>query len=93
MAGKLYAAFVDAGLPVPSMRLQTFISGGAACNESLQSVADLVEILISTIERLGIARRSEVAVNTLAERLRQDIGRVRASSLVDRKSRSGRACD
>ena len=73
MAGKLYAAFVDAGLPAPSMRLQTFIGGGTACVEFLQAVADLVGILIPAIERLGIATRSEVDVNTLAERLIQEI--------------------
>ena len=83
MAGKLYAAFVEAGLPAPSMRLQTFIAGGAASVEFLEAVADLIGILIPAIERLGIATRSEVDENTLAERLRQEI-EARASVVVGR---------
>ena len=55
------------------MRLQTFIGAGTACVEFLQAVADLVGILVPAIERLGIATRSEVDVNTLAERLIQEI--------------------
>ena len=72
MAGKLYAAFVGAGLPAPSMRMQTFIGGGAACSDFLQAVADLIDILVPTMERQGVATASEVDVTTLAERLRQE---------------------
>ena len=83
MAGKLYVAFVDAGLPAPSMQMQTFIGGGATSAEFVQAVADLVGILIPAIERLGIATRSEVDHNTLSERLRQEL-EARASVVVGR---------
>ena len=73
MAGKLHAAFVGAGLPAPSMRMQTFIGGGAACSDFLQAVADLIQILVPTMERQGVATASEVDVTTLAERLRQEV--------------------
>ena len=49
MAGKLNAAFVDAGLPAPLMRPQTFIGVDTACVEFLQAVADLVGILVPAI--------------------------------------------
>ena len=41
MAAELYTIFVRAGLAAPSMRMQTFIGGGAACVDFLQAVADL----------------------------------------------------
>jgi hypothetical protein len=73
MASKLYAAFMTAGLPAPSMRIQTFIGGGAACSEFLQAVADLVGTLTPTMERQGIATAAEVEVATLAERLKSEV--------------------
>ena len=73
MASKLYTAFVSAGLPAPSMRMQTFIGGGAACSDFLQAVADLIGILVPTMERQGIATAAEVEVATLADRLRLEV--------------------
>ncbi|MBV8305885.1 MAG: class I SAM-dependent methyltransferase, partial [Gammaproteobacteria bacterium] len=73
LAGKLYTAFVAAGLPAPSMRMETFIGGGAACSDFLQAVADLVGILVPTMERLGITTAAEVEVATLAERLKLEV--------------------
>jgi SAM-dependent methyltransferase len=72
MAGKLYPAFVDAGLPAPTLRMLTFIGGGAACLAFLQAVADLVESLVPAMERQRVATADEVDAATLAERLRQE---------------------
>ena len=69
MAGKLYAAFVGAGLSAPFMRMQTFIGGGAACADILQAVADLIDILVPTMERQGVATASEVDVRRLGTRI------------------------
>jgi SAM-dependent methyltransferase len=69
MAGKLHQAFVGAGLPAPSMRMQTFISGGAGCTDWLQAVAELAGVLLPTMEQLGVATAAEVEAATLAERL------------------------
>jgi hypothetical protein len=55
MAAKLYTAFISAGLPAPSMRMQTFIGGGAACSDFLQAVADLIGIIVPTMEHQAIA--------------------------------------
>jgi SAM-dependent methyltransferase len=73
MASKLYTAFISAGLPAPSMRMQTFIGGGAACSDFLQAVADLIGILVPTMERQAITTAAEADVATLTERLTVEI--------------------
>jgi SAM-dependent methyltransferase len=83
MAGKLFTTFVRAGLAAPSMRMQTFVGGGAATADFLQAVADLIGILVPTMQRLGVAMNSEVGLETLAERLLQE-ATVNGSVIVGR---------
>lgn len=83
MAAMLYTIYVRAGLAAPSMRMQTFIGGGAACAEFLQAVADLVGSLVPTMERLGIATAAEIEIATLAERLMREAA-VNASVIIGR---------
>jgi ubiquinone/menaquinone biosynthesis C-methylase UbiE len=71
-AEKLHQAFVGAGLPEPSMRMHTFISG-PACPDWLQAVTDLVGTLLPTMEQLGVATAAEVELATLAERMRREV--------------------
>jgi SAM-dependent methyltransferase len=73
MISRLYAIFIGAGLNAPQMRMRTFIAGGLACGDFLQAVADLIETLVPTIERLSIASAAEVGTATLAERLQREI--------------------
>ena len=73
MPARLYRAFVDAGLPAPSMRMQTFVGGGAGCTDWLQAVAELVGSLLPAMEKLGVATAAEVDIETLAERLRREV--------------------
>ncbi len=73
MAAELDTIFVRAGLTAPSMRMQTFIGGGAACANFLQAVADLIGSIVPTMERLGIATVAEVEIATLTERLRHEV--------------------
>lgn len=73
MAGKLHTAFIGAGLPAPSMRMRTFISGPSGCTDWLQAVAELAGTLLPTMEQLGVATAAEVEVATLAERLRREV--------------------
>ncbi len=73
MAAELYTIFVRAGLTAPSMRMQTFIGGGAGCANFLLAVADLVGSLVPTMERLGVATAAEVEIATLSERLRHEV--------------------
>ena len=72
MAGRLFTTFLRAGLTPPSMRMQTFIAGGAASADFLQSVADLTASLAPAIERHGIATNAQIGLETLAERLKQE---------------------
>lgn len=73
MASKLHTAFVGAGLPAPSMRMQTFISGPAGSMDFLQAMADLIASLLPTMEQQGVATAAEVQVATLSERLLQEV--------------------
>lgn len=73
MGVRLYRAFVDAGLPAPSMRLQTFIGGGAESMDWLQAVAELVISLLPAMEQLGVATAAEVEATSLPERLRREV--------------------
>jgi len=83
MAGRLFTTFVRAGLAVPSMRMQTFIAGGAAAADFLQAVADLTASLVPAMQRLGVATNLEVQWETLAERLKQEAA-VHGSVIVGR---------
>jgi SAM-dependent methyltransferase len=72
MAGRLFTTFVGAGLAAPTMRMQTFIAGGAASADFLQAVADLTISLAPAMERNGVAANTEIGLETLAERLKQE---------------------
>jgi SAM-dependent methyltransferase len=69
MGIKLHSAFLAAGLPAPSMRLEAVIGGGANGADPVHLIADIAGSLIPQMERLGIATAAEVGVETLAERI------------------------
>ncbi len=73
MAARLHHAFDSAGLTTHSMRMQTFVGGGAACEEWLRAVAALVASLLPAIEEMGVATAAEVEIETLAERLVREV--------------------
>jgi ubiquinone/menaquinone biosynthesis C-methylase UbiE len=70
MGSKLYETFLRAGLPIPQMTAVHPVAGGAA-QEYHELVLGL-RSLLPTIERQGIASASEIALDTLAERLSAD---------------------
>ncbi len=72
-AARLCHAFVGAGLPTPSMRMQTYIGGGKGCAEWLQAVADLVIGLLPSLERQGVTTAADVGEATLVERMRREV--------------------
>jgi SAM-dependent methyltransferase len=72
MAGRLFTTFVRAGLAAPTMRMQTYIGGGAESADFLRSVADLTASLAPAIERHGVATSAQIGLETLAERLKQE---------------------
>jgi 2-polyprenyl-3-methyl-5-hydroxy-6-metoxy-1,4-benzoquinol methylase len=73
MAVRLHRAFVDAGLPAPSMRMQTFVGGGENCADWLQAVAELVGSLLPAMEQMGVTTAAEADVATMAGRLRREV--------------------
>jgi SAM-dependent methyltransferase len=73
MGIKLHRTFVAAGLPAPSMRLESVIAGGATSSDQVHFEMDLVETLVSEMERLGIAAASDVAAESLAERVLAEV--------------------
>jgi 2-polyprenyl-3-methyl-5-hydroxy-6-metoxy-1,4-benzoquinol methylase len=71
MGTKLYATFLHAGLPAPTMIAATPV----ACGPASPGYEDMVRVLRSMlplIERSGIATTAEIGIDTLAERLRED---------------------
>jgi ubiquinone/menaquinone biosynthesis C-methylase UbiE len=69
MGSKLHATFVSAGLPAPSMRLESLIGGGSQGADCLYLVAELVATLLPKMEQLGIATATEMESGTLAKRM------------------------
>jgi SAM-dependent methyltransferase len=69
MGIKLHATFVAAGLPPPSMRMESVITGGAASSDVVHFEMDVVGTLVPEMERLGVATANEAAADTLADRV------------------------
>ena len=87
MAGRLYRTLVGAGLSAPTMRMQTFIGGGAQCAGYLQAVADLVGSMLPSMVQLGVASAAEIDHPTLAERMQGET--VSSDSLIIGRSEIG----
>lgn len=87
MGIKLYGLFVAAGLPPPLMRLESVIGGGANGSDQVHFKTDLACTLVSEIERLGVATALEVDVETLAERVFDEL--VRCDGVVVGRSEIG----
>jgi ubiquinone/menaquinone biosynthesis C-methylase UbiE len=66
---KLHSAFVSAGLPAPTLRLESAIGGAANSLDCLHLVGDVIPILLPEMRRLGVATAAEIGVETLAERM------------------------
>jgi SAM-dependent methyltransferase len=73
MGIKLFAAFVEAGLAAPSLRLESVITGGANSADHVQLKTELARTLAHEMERLGVATESEVDGETLAERVLAEV--------------------
>lgn len=73
MGIKLHSAFLAAGLPSPTLRLSAAIGGGVNAAAQVTLVTDLVATLLPAMERLGVATRTEVDVDTLFERISHEV--------------------
>jgi 2-polyprenyl-3-methyl-5-hydroxy-6-metoxy-1,4-benzoquinol methylase len=72
MGLELYRTFVEAGLPPPQMIMGARVEGSP---DSLgyQIVAQVVKSLLPVMEKLGVANQKEVQIETLAQRLRDEV--------------------
>jgi 2-polyprenyl-3-methyl-5-hydroxy-6-metoxy-1,4-benzoquinol methylase len=77
---KLHSTFVAAGLPAPTMRLESVIAGGATGSDQVHFKTDLALTLLPEMERLGVATHEEVQPSTLAERIQVEM--VASESIV-----------
>ena len=67
----LWANYEAAGLPAPTLSLHASV--GAGPDYALYtSLAELIRSLLPTLESFGIATASEVDIDTLAQRIRQE---------------------
>jgi SAM-dependent methyltransferase len=69
---KLFATFTAAGLPPPALYLHAGIAAGRD-HPLYAVVAETVRTLLPTMEQLGIATADEVDVDTLAERISNEV--------------------
>ena len=73
MGAKLHTTFVTAGLSAPTMRVEATIGAGEASWDCVHLVTDLAKTLGASMERLGVASAAELDLETLAERIHDEI--------------------
>jgi ubiquinone/menaquinone biosynthesis C-methylase UbiE len=73
MSARLHRAFLDAGFPPPTMRMQTMIGDAFSVVEWLRAVADLAIALLPTMEQHGVATSADLGGDTLADRIVQEV--------------------
>lgn len=69
MGTKLHAAFVQAGLPPPTMRLEALIGGIPTILPWLNMFKNLMATLLPAMQQARIATSEDVGVDTLVERI------------------------
>ena len=68
---KLYATFLQAGLPPPQMVSAQLVHNGHEPT-GYEHATQVLRSLLPTLERNGVATATEIEIDTLAERLRED---------------------
>ncbi len=69
---KLYQIFIAAGLPAPQMIIGARVEGGLD-SPAYEYAAQTVRSLLPMMERFGVATADEVQVDSLAQRLRDEV--------------------
>ena len=72
MGGDLYRTFIKAGLPEPVLQFEAPM-GGSETWAGYPYIANSFRSLLPLLEEFGIATAEEVAVDTLAVRVRQEV--------------------
>jgi SAM-dependent methyltransferase len=73
MGIKLHSVFVGAGLPSPTLRLESVIAGGGDCTDHIHFEVDPVRSMLPHIERLGLATEAEIDIDTCVDRVRDEL--------------------
>jgi len=73
MGIRLHAVFVAAGLPAPTMRMESVIAGGPDCADHIHFEVDPVRTLLPQMERLGLATATEVDIDSYADQVRAEL--------------------
>ncbi len=69
---EMYAVFLAAGLPGPSMRMDALIGGGPD-SPAYELVAEVTRSLLPVMEKLKITTATEVNISSLAQRMRDEV--------------------
>jgi len=69
---ELHQVYLDAGLPAPTMRMDSLVGGGPEF-VGFALVADVLHNLLPAIERLHLATAAELDLPTFEQRLRQEV--------------------
>jgi ubiquinone/menaquinone biosynthesis C-methylase UbiE len=69
---EMHSLFLDSGLPAPSMRVDAVVSGEAE-SPVYQLLAEAVRSLVPTLAKLNIASPAHVQIESLADRIREEV--------------------
>lgn len=69
---EMHSLFLECGLPEPTMRMDTLISGQKD-SPIYKLLAEAVRTLVPTLEKLNIATASQVRIDSLADRMRNEV--------------------
>jgi ubiquinone/menaquinone biosynthesis C-methylase UbiE len=69
---EMHSLFLDCGLPGPTMRMDAVLSGEED-NPVYTLLAEAVRTLMPTLEKLNIASASHVQIDSLADRMREEV--------------------
>ena len=93
---EMHSLFVECGLPAPRMRMDTFLSGEED-SPVYKLLAEAVRSLVPTLEKLKIASPAQVRIDSLADRMRQEVvakrGVAMSYGLVGAWARKPFACE
>ena len=81
MGMRLGRVFEDAGLPTPRMRQAARVERGAE-SEAYHQLTEVIRTLLPAMERTGVATRSDVDIDTLESRLREEGVSLRATQVA-----------
>lgn len=72
MGSGLHAAFVAAGVPAPTMRMQALFGVGPSASREFELVADVIATILPDMEAAGVASAAEIGIDTLLDRMRAE---------------------